>query len=114
MPELPVEIELRPHVGIKPDPKTGAMHEVEHNQFIVLAKVGQYFGVRKPDGFFPKQIGYIGKWSGAQFVATGEFNQIATADRASVLKALSDKVKYEVEWVVRPPIVGEGPPNAGA
>lgn len=106
MPDLPVTIELRPHVGFKFDPQSQSRIEVEHNQWIVLARVGGYYGVRKGTDIVPKQIGYLGKWPGAEFVAIPEFGQIAARDQKLVMAALAKEVGYAMDCVKRNAITG--------
>jgi len=93
--DLPIEIELRPHIGTLTSGR-----KVEHDQWIVLAKVGNYFGVRKGDDIKPKQIGFLHK-SGSMLAPIEEWNKISTIDRQSVLSALSIKVGREITAAAR-------------
>ena len=100
-----VAVELRPHKGVMFDPRTQQTIEYEHDQWIVLARVGQYFGANTREGFMPMQIGYLGKWKGAQLATIAEWLKVPTGDRDAVLEAISEIAGWTVEVIDFPSTV---------
>ena len=96
--DVPVMIELRDHVGVKPDGS-----EVEYPQWIVLARVGGYFAVRKEDRLYPKQIGFLHR-DGSVLAPISEWHGIAEQDKPVVLAELSRFVGREITCAYLPTI----------
>lgn len=88
-----IEIELRRHIGQAFDRKAGKVVEVEHAQYIVLARIDDYFGrVNCYGERVPVQIGYIGNWPGAQLAHIPVFLKIPVNEREAVRQAVVQKL----------------------